>query len=393
MKKLWLWLSLGLIFKLVLIPAALHPDFRAVNLAGYFIAQKGQILSFYDTLSRLPRTDRLVNLYGDNIFIYPPLSYLTHAVFNKLFYPVCPQTAFWTLIDDIGRLRSTAGFMPLMYLLKLPYLLADILCLYLLWHYLPEAKRRRLIWLWWFNPVVIYTCYLMGQFDIFVALFILLALIYSGKKSWLSAVFLGIGAGFKPFPLFLLPFLPGNKLRNLVLGIGAYVLLIAPYLSSPAFKQYALLASQSDKMLFAKIMISGSQYLPVFLIGLILLFWWNYYHPQKFPLWVWLCTPLLLFYSVTHFHPQWFVWVMPLLVAGVAARISLVWPYAVLLISYFVIVLLFEPSLNFGLFGSAFWLNPLLNRFISVDLLSSIARAILAGSAVAVIMPETGKNG
>jgi len=394
MKKLGIWLILGLAIRLLLIPITLHPDFRAVNLAAYFIAQKGEVLTFYDFLSKLPRSDHLVQLYGDNLFIYPPLAYLTHAVFNKAFYWAYPQTAFWTLINDIGQLRHTSGFTLLMYWLKLPYLIVDILCLILLLRnkFSTLNSQFSILILWWFNPVVIYTCYLMGQFDIFISLFILLALVFSEKKPLLSSVFLGLGAGFKPFPLLLLLLLPGNKIKNLIFGFGTYFLIIAPWLGSPAFKQYALLASQSDKIFFANIPISGSQYLPLFLLGLIVIYWWNYYHPKAIPQWAWLAAPLILFYSVTHYHPQWFIWVMPLLVVGVISQARLIYPYAIMLLAHFTTVLFFEPSLNFGLFGYNYWINPIINRFFSVDLVASITRAVLAGSGSVFIFPHTGKN-
>jgi hypothetical protein len=224
----------------------------------------------------------------------------------------------------------------------------------------------------------------MGQFDIFVALFILLALINSSKKPWLSAVFLGIGAGFKPFPLLLLLLLPGPKVKNLLIGIGTYLLIILPYLGSPAFKQYALFASQSDKMFFAKIPISGSQYLPVFLVGLLLIYWWNYFQPKKLPVWAWLAAPLLLFYSVTHYHPQWFIWLMPLLVVAVANATALIFPFVTLLLCHLAIVLLFDSSLNFGLFGINFSLFDMVNKYFPADQLVSIIRAVLVATSLAL---------
>ena len=265
MKKLLPWLLAGLVLRLLLIPISLHPDFRAVNLAGYLIAQKGQTFSFYDYLSRQPRTDRWVQLYGDNLFIYPPLAYITHAVFNKALFWAYPQTAFFTLLNDIGQLRQDLGFPLLMYLLKLPYLLADGICLLILSRLLPVKNKLigQLVWL--FNPVTIYSAYLMGQFDIFIALFLLLTLYFSPKNPILSAVSLGLSAAFKPFVLVLAPLLPGNSVKNLLISGLTYFATLLPYLFSPAFRQYALLASQSDKLFFAKIMISGSQYLPLFL--------------------------------------------------------------------------------------------------------------------------------
>lgn len=386
MKKLLPWLIAGLLIRLVLIPISLHPDFRAVNLAAYWIAQKGEVFTFYDHISRLPRTDHLVSLYGDNLFIYPPLAYLVHAVFNKLFYWAYPQSAFWLLINDIGKLRSDPGFPWLMYFLKLPYLLADLTCLWVILKLLPDKLKFPGALFWIFNPVTIYASYLIGQFDIFIALFLLLMLLFLNKNWFLSAIFLGLSACFKPFTLVLSPLLPGHKFKNILVSGGTYLLTLLPYLHSPAFKQYALLASQSDKLLFAKIIVSGSQYVPVFVLGLFLIYWWQYFQPKKHLPWVWLSLPLLLFYSVTHFHPQWFVWLMPFLLLYWAS-----FPKTRLLIGglmscYFIIVLLFESSLNFGLFGLTFSFSDFILPYLSPDLLASVVRGIFAASAVGLVV-------
>jgi len=375
MKKLLPWLLAGLVLRLLLIPISLHPDFRAVNLAGYLIAQKGQTFSFYDYLSRQPRTDRWVQLYGDNLFIYPPLAYITHAVFNKALFWAYPQTAFFTLLNDIGQLRQDLGFPLLMYLLKLPYLLADGICLLILSRLLPAKNKLigQLVWL--FNPVTIYSAYLMGQFDIFIALFLLLTLYFSPKNPILSAVSLGLSAAFKPFVLVLAPLLPGNSVKNLLISGLTYFATLLPYLFSPAFRQYALLASQSDKLFFAKIMISGSQYLPLFLVGLILIYFWRYFKPTTYSLVGWLSLPLFLFFSLTHYHPQWFTWFAPILTYLFATDNKTRLPILALVTSFLVVVFSFDPSLNFQLINSDLLLKI-------PDLYTSIARGIFAGTAL-----------
>jgi hypothetical protein len=386
MRKFAFWIVLALVVRLVLIPVTLHPDFRAVNLAGYLIAQKGQLLSFYDYLSHQPRTDHWVNLYGDNLFIYPPPAYLIHALFNGLLFHLYPQSAFFTLLNDIGQLRLDPGFPLLMYLLKLPYLLADIGCFLLLKKLLPEKHLRAGLLFWLFNPVTIYSAYLVGQFDIFIALCVLLSVYFSSRKQILSPVMLGLGAGFKPFVLVLAPFLPGNVWKNSLIAVAAYGLTLLPYLGSPAFRQYALFASQSDKLLFAKIMISGSQFLPLFILGAVLAFWWRYFKPQSLTVIGWLSLPLLLFYSVTHFHPQWFTWIAPLLTLSFATHKSTRLPIIILIGLYLFTVMFFEPSLNFGLFGVNFSLFSFVNNFYSADQLVSVIRGLFASTAAYIIL-------
>src|SRR3989304_15816 len=369
MKKLIPFIIVGLAIRLLLIPTAIHPDIRGFNIAAYLISQKGQLFSFYDYISRQPREDRLVQIYGDDLFIYPPLAYLSHSVFMKVLSPVYPWQAFDRLIMDIGQARGFSGMVWLLYLLKFPYLVAEGIGLYLILKVVPEKHKLLAGILWILNPITIYASYMVSQFDIFIAVFLLLALYFAQwGKTLLAAVSLGIAAGFKPFPLFLLPFIPTlpgvwPRLKTIAIGLVVYLLILAPYLPSPAFRQYALLANQSDKLLYAKVMVSGSQYLSLFFAGIIILAWINLLRPQTFSHWGWFAAVPLVFYSLSHYHPQWFVWGSPFLILAAVYRKSLRWPIAVLLLCYIIIIFLFEPSLNFGMFDINFNFSTWLTQY------------------------------
>lgn len=392
MKKLAPFLLLALVIRLFLMPTTIHNDFKAYNLAAYFIAQKHEIWTFYDHISKLPRTDPLVGIYGDGQFNYPPLAYLSHAAFNFLLGPVYPWQAFQTLIYDYDHFRGSPGSVWLMYLLKFPYLLADAVGLWLIRKLAVNDKQRwQLSLIWLFNPVNLYSAYMMGQFDIFIGVLILGTLVVTAKnKPGFGSVLLGLAAGFKVFPLILVPFLPGNKIKNCVIGMLTYLGLILPYLGSVAFKHYALLASQADKPLFAKIMVSGSQYLPLFVVGLILLLWWNLYAKKReWPAWLWLSAPLLLFFSVTHFHPQWLAWLAPLFCLAWVFRPSTRLPIGIFLLCYLVIIFSFDPSLNLGLFGINLDLLGAVNKFYPEDQLVSMVRGILAATSIIIFYKFT----
>lgn len=380
MKKISLWIAVALVLRLVLSATAVHPDTRGHNLAGYLIAQKGQLLSFYDYLSLQPRSDPWVILYRDDLFIYPPLAYLVHGISNLVLYPLYPQQLFLDFITDMGSVRHSAGLGTLMILLKLPYLVADLLCLWVI-RKLVEKKDQYLVSLvWLFNPITIYASYMVGQFDIFIALFILLSLQLK------SPIMLGLAASFKPFPLFFLPFMPGSKIKNITMGVGTYLLTMLPYLSSAGFRQYALFAPQTDKLVYAKILLSGSQYLPIFFVGLFILFWWNYFSAKTFSTWEWFAAVALLFFSVTHFHPQWFVWATPMLALSFTTKPGTRLPILALVGTYLLLVLLFEPSLSFGLFDIKFSLFDFINTRYPADQLASITRAFLAASSIGVFL-------
>lgn len=374
MKKLFPWILIGLAIRFGLMLYTVHPDIRGHNLAAYLIAQKGQIVSLYDYLRLQPRTDPWVVLYRDDIFAYPPLAYLTHGLVNFFLYSLYPKELFHTLILDIGQTTGHPQLPWLLFLLKFPYLLADIAGLVIIYRLIDPKYRYLGSLLWLFNPLTIYSSYILGQFDIFIALFILLAVFKPG----LSPFFIGLAAGFKPFPLFFLPFLPGSKLKNIATGLLTYSLLILPYLPSTGFRQYALLASQTDKISYAKIPVSGSQYIPLFFLGLVILFWLNYFRPRLLPAWAWPMSVLLLFYSVTHYHPQWFTWLSPFLILTYVNFRKSMPLLTVLLLSHLVIVLSFEPSLNFGL-------NNYL-RGILTDQTVSLVRTALASTGLGLIL-------
>jgi hypothetical protein len=351
MKQMLIFLIVGLALRLVLMPLTIHPDFRAYSYGAYLISQKGEYLTFYDHVSKLPRDNKLVEIYGDGWFIYPPLAYLSHALFMGILAPLYPWDTFQTLISDIGSATQLPGMPWLLFLSKLPYLVADGIILWILWKFTEIRNRAFTVVFWIFNPVTLYAAYMMGQFDIFIALFILIAVVLAEKRrSVWGAVALGVAAAFKPFPLVILPFFTKDKVRSVFAGLITYALLVSPYLTSIAFKHYALFASQSDKPFYAKIMVSGGQYISIFLLVWGILAWLNWLKPKMFSQVTWLAAPLLIFYSVTHFHPQWFVWVSPLLIIKVAKNRKLVLPYISMLILYGLIILSFDSSLNFGLF-------------------------------------------
>jgi hypothetical protein len=391
-KKLLPYIVVGMFIRLLLIPTAIHPDIRGFNIAASLISQQGKVFTFYDYISHLPRSERLVQIYGDDLFIYPPLAYLSHAAFMKVLSPLYPWQAFDRLIMDIGQARGFPGIIWLLYLLKFPYLVIEGIGLYLILKVVPEKHKLLAGKLWILNPVTIYASYMISQFDIFIAVFLLAALYFAQRgKTLLAAVSLGIAAGFKPFPLFLLSFIPTlpgvwPRLKVVAIGVATYLLIIAPYLAiSPGFRQYALLANQSDKLLYAKVMVSGSQYLSLFFAGIIILAWINLLRPQTFSHWGWFAAVPLVFYSLSHYHPQWFVWGSPFLILAAVYRRSLRWPIAVLLLCYIVIIFLFEPSLNFGMFDINFNFSVWLAKYFPPDQLASMVRSLFAATSVFII--------
>ncbi len=382
MKKIHLIILIGIFIRLIVAAFASHPDFRAVNLAANLISQKGELLTFYDHISKLPRENHLVKLYHDDLFIYPPLAYLSHAVFNLVLNPLYPKSTFELLISDYGRAVVAPDFWILSLLLKLPYLVADLLCAVVLVKLVSKERSIVATSFWMLNPVLIYSSFGVGQFDIFISLFILASIYFSKQKRIFSPILLGVAAGFKPFPLFLLPFLPGNIFKNLVVGVTTYFLIIAPYLHSPAFKQYALLANLTDNINYSKILVSGSQYLSLFYVGFGLLVLYRFHSEKKLEVHEWFFSLLAWFFSVTHFHPQWFVWILPSLALIWTNRKDLQLILLAFQAIYLLIVLSFDSSLNFGLFGVNFDIYKSVSVIVPKDQIVSLLRSLLLALSV-----------
>jgi hypothetical protein len=364
-----------------------HPDLRGHYLGASFITQ-GDLLGVYDHISRLPRNNPIVTIYHDDFLVYAPLTYITHALWLKTISPFINTSLFALFEVDMGAAQAQPGFSGLVFLLKLPYLFVDLICLWIFTRIVEPRHNNQISWLWALNIPILHSGFMMGQFDIFIVLFSLLALFALAKnKPHLAPIFLGLAAGFKPFPLVLILFLPGKLWRNLLIGIGTYLAIITPYLlTSPGFRMYALVAEHSDKLWFAKIPVSGSQYLPLFFLSVFILFWIKHRNSAILPSWFWLATPLLAFYSFTHFHPQWFSWITPFLILALVRIPSGRFPATVLFLCYLAIVFTFESSLNFGLFGINFSLFQFINHYYPTDQLLSLVRAGLAASALALLI-------
>lgn len=333
MKKIWLILILGLAIRIFLSYATLHPDLAAINEGGKIVSE-GKIFTLYNFSS-----DAVV-------FNYPPLIYLFFGVFNLIF-----GSTLW--------------------LFKLPYLIFDLLVGFLLYK-LVEPKKSLLIFsLWIFNPVNLYTSYMMGQFDIIPTFFSIFSIyLVSKDKLFWAALALGGGIAFKLYPVFLvipLILLGRNiwvKLKLALLIFLPYIISILPYLSSAKFRSIALFANQSSKSLYANIPVSGGESILLFPAFLILFYLLILKQINKSSLWKFYLISLLLFFIFTHYHPQWLIWITPFIILDlVIEKFKNIIPVVMILGSWFASLFFFDSSLTIGLFTPLF---PILKNSPSI---------------------------
>jgi len=295
--------------------------------------------------------------------------------------------------------RVSPNWLLLLY--KLPMITADLAIVFLLPKFFSDQGKKRLSQIFWlFNPLGIYVGSMMGQVDVIIAFWLVLALLARRNKRYcLSAVMVAISALIKPIGLILIPVIVIEAVhkkgfwRGLLPGLGGgltYILGMLPYLSSPAYRMFSLFADQINKSKYAGIAISGGTAIPWFFViyGLILLLQWK----RRVGFFTAFGVGLLSSLAFTHFHPQWLVWLMPWMVVWTIKRKSIV-IYWVAIFSWFCVLFSFDPTLHYGIFLG----NKSIVEFpLSVQNLAGqlilMGRAFLVGILLFLLADRSQKN-
>ena len=90
------------------------------------------------------------------------------------------------------------------FLMKLPYFVADLLCAYLLTRLVEPGRRFAAAAFWLLNPLVIYATAVFGRHDVLAVVLVLLALLAARRASdagrLLGLVLLGVATLMRFFP-------------------------------------------------------------------------------------------------------------------------------------------------------------------------------------------------
>lgn len=401
-KPLIFILLAGILIRLILSAITFHPDVQHFDLAGYVLG-KGNLLNFYDYSASLNKDDQLLKNYPVALFNYPPMAYFFIGTLDWLLTGWTDSGFHNNFLFNFQKTLGDSRLYLHLILLKIPYLPFDLLIAYLFYNLFPTKREKILAFtLWIFNPWVLYSTYMVGQFDVIPTAFVVLALYVLNKKMdlnrrvFLAALFLGIGASFKIYPLlFLLPLafiLPNwlKRIQAILLGSAAYIVTVLPFISSSGYRSTALAANQMFKSLYAQIPISGGEGIILF-VALIGFFYLIYLYRvgSAENLWQRFFIIILLFFVFTHYHPQWLLWLTPFLIIELLnnnfRHLVLV---AVIAVAFLGSVSLFEQSLSIGLFvplSPALWDGPnfwkLLNNNFDLNFLKSLFQSIFVCAA------------
>lgn len=243
-----------MIARLILSAFTFHPDLLFIwTVPTHFLS--GVIDYFHYIGERFPQA-----LNTDFPVYYPPVSYLFTGVWLSFVRNFSPTLIPWlSQVRDIslssGEIKpemifgliSLAELRWNLALLKFSYILVDLLIALII--YKMVASRKLLaVGIYLFNPVTLFSVYMLGQIDNLTLLLILLFLYLAVKSPKLSLMPLALSAGVKTLPLFF--FVPfsmiisrnyKNALINFLVVLMVFILINLPWVGNsigPLIKSY-----------------------------------------------------------------------------------------------------------------------------------------------------------
>jgi hypothetical protein len=392
-KTLLAFVIIGYIIRALMMPLFASGDLISISGVALYLRDTHQLVPTGDPPLIFYMLSSIYSFFGS----FLNLNYADFA--SQTAYTPAGLSTFFRIPDP--------NFIALISISKIPYLIFDFGTAFLLLHLVNDGRKATLAFkLWMINPFTLYICYAIGQYDIIPTFFLLLAVFFFMKqRTSLSMLSIGIASAFKMFALIFLPFLIVASLKQrkgissrvksffLILALAcvpiamsqASLLLVPPgyqsinaalpsnfeyngYIGQTLYSRGAPQTSSVQSLFTFFLEYSASLktyslfndtiYLVVFAYGLLLLAvvyfeGWSFDKIYKIIL-----AFLLIYYSVSLFHVQWFLWVQPFLILLVVSNRKFLVPYLLLMPLYFIYSWYWDPGLT------AYLLTPINNYSI-----------------------------
>ncbi len=343
MMAIW---AAGLLIRLLLMPFTMHTDVYQIYSRAHLAAYHGEWFA-----------------WSSQIVIQ-----MVHNIWLLIIRPLLPGSEpIWShsaavlgsgpipAPEDIARFFDYPYVARALFLMKLPYLIADLASGYVLTRLVAPERRRRVLALWLLNPLVIFGSAIFARHDsMSVFLVVLSVLMATNGRRYLGLGLLGLGAAARFFPAFLVPFFIlsyRRSRRELLLlggGIGALWIMTegttwALTGSSPTLTILTRYP-HIDYLVELSLPLLQSDRIFIFPLAYALLFlWYSERHPSSSGDYVSAgAAVMLILFALTFFHPQYTVWLVPFLALTIDRRSELIGYHIVQ------IILLGMYALNWG---------------------------------------------
>lgn len=389
-------LVLAIIIRLLIMPFYFHPDIKTYHYQASFL-KKG-VFNIYTYLisnrESLPLKEE---------FVYFPLTYFFLGGYQFISTQFLGSNFDSWLSDASAQAVDKIGTFRYLFILKLPYLIIDLIIPFLLTLFFEDIRQKRKVFIFGlFNPISVALIYFYSNIDIIpVALSLISLLLFRNKKYALSGLTLGLAAGFKAYPLLFLPFLllhtnsVKESFKMLFISIGVLILIISPFWSN-AFLSSALVSGLTTRIVFPNIPIGFGENLMVAISALTILFFAGLTNTKNrdYRIWLYLMFVLMSLFSTIHYHIQWLLWIMPFLTIFSVFRKNLSTTAFIWLILAFIIPLLYDDkSMSIALLSA---ISPLYNllptpflilqHFYDPFLIQGVIHSIIFGISLTIIL-------
>lgn len=389
-------LVLAVLVRLLIMPFYFHPDIKTYHFQAAPL--KNGVWNIYSYLS-----DNKQNLTLKDDFVYFPAAYYFLGGYQILISPFLGKDFPNWLSDASQTASERVGVYRYLFLLKLPFLILDILIAFLILNFFNDIKQKKLAFtIWLFNPFTIILIYIFSNIDIIPVLFSVVSLLFAVKGKIIPAAFLlGLGAGFKAYPLLFLPFLllQKNGIKEKFItsfaGLVPFAFIISPFWQSQSFKDAALVSGLTTRIVFGGLSIGFQETLIVSIISISALFFFGLFNFRKDnkDIWKYYLAILLLLFSFIHFHIQWLLWVAPFLVILIVKDQRFRTAVILLSLCAFSIPLLYnDKSMTVALlsgFSNLYNLLPapfaIVQKFYDPYTIQSVLHSILVGGSLVSI--------
>ena len=387
MKKL---LTLAIVLRILVSVFIFHPDIKTFNFQASFL--RHGVFNIYSYL-----LDNKENLPLKENFVYFPLTYLTLGSYQTVAAPILGSNfdSWLSNADSFGIVTDSNIFKYLL-VLKLPYLILDIVIAFMLLKYFDDPKMgKKAFTFWLFNPFTIFIIYAFGNVDIFPVVLVLASLLFMKKdKTDLAAVMIGLAASFKIYPLLFVPFLfvsgksLKEKLKLATIPFAVFGAISLPFLSS-AFLESTLISGLTTRLFNPGINVGFGESIIVGLMLLSALFFYALLVDKKPNMFNYFVAVLLIIFAFSHFHIAWLLWFAPFAVILSVKHTKLSGTVLLLSIAAILTPLLYQDrSMSISLFRIySTWFDLLPTPFTAIQNffdpynLQSILHSLFAGGA------------
>jgi hypothetical protein len=360
-------LILAVFIRVLLMPFFYHPDIKTYNFQSSFLGQ-----GVFNIYSYLIENRTILPLKEE--FVYFPLTYYFLGSYQVVISPLLGEDFRNFLFDASAQSLERVGVFRYLFLLKLPYLIFDVLTGFVLMSFFRDRSLRKKAFIFWlFNPFSLYIIYIYSNIDILPVFFSSLSLLLLGKidlenddtlllnRIIKSGLLLAIASGFKAYSFIFLPFILlyiknwRKRLVYLSSSLGLFLLIILPFLPSADFRASTLVSGLTTRIINPGISLNFGESILIAVLFLGILFFVNFSKPKiSFENLIFsLFISLLIVFSFIHFHIQWILWILPFVTLILVKHTNKTNLLAVLLVLLLSIPFLYEDkSMTIGIFSS-----------------------------------------